>query len=172
MRPARLVLLVDLLDRLAPLGQLVRPDLLDLDFNKPNKPQNYMSNAQIDEQSKREHAVVDQKTAAARDSQVKLEGLQRTVTQCETALNEFESKRQFLSARRQQLLDQVTTLWPMLPGNLVLSPSIQPTSALIESHTTILAINATMADAPRAKVHLDAQLKAAQKALSDFERQN
>jgi len=116
------------------------------------------------------HAEVDRKAQLAREHQLKLGQLNKAVTTAEAALVEFESKKNFLQQRRSQLQDQLLQLWPKQASDLSLQPNTSPIQCLAESHGTILAIDAALADAPRAKKHLDQRLHVAKQKLADFSK--
>jgi septal ring factor EnvC (AmiA/AmiB activator) len=132
---------------------------------------NNTATATIDDNIRAEHAAIDARAAKAKESQAQLGKLQQVITRCETALVEFEAKKSFFEQRKQQLKSQVTTLWSQKRGDLSLQLNFDPLLGIVESHGTILAIDAALADAPRAKKYLDAELAAARQRLAQFERQ-
>jgi len=131
-----------------------------------------MSTATIlDEQAKNEIAAANARAAKRREHELKLGQLTKAVTTAEAALVELESKKSFLQQRKSQLQDQLLQLWSQQPSDICLQPNSSPIQLIAESHGTILAIDAALADVPRAKKHLDQRLHVAKQNLAEFTRQ-
>lgn len=128
-----------------------------------------LTTAELEEQAKNAKAEIDRRTAAAKQRNEQRESLQKQVAACETALVELESKKQFLKQRKSQIQSQLLDLWSRQPADL-LNPGVSPIQLVVELNGTSLAIDAALADAPRAKKHLDAQLQTAKQQLDAFSK--
>ena len=67
-------------------------------------------------------------------------------------LVEFEVKKSFFIERKKLLESQLTTLWGKQKGDLSTHLNFDPLLGIVESHGTILAIEAALADAIRRTV--------------------
>ena len=126
--------------------------------------------ATLDQEEQAQIDAIRARKAREREHQLKLGQLNKSVTAAETALVEFESKKQFLRQRKIDLQDQLTRLWPLQPSDLSLQVNTSPLQCIVESHGTMAAIDAALADAPRIKKHLDQQLHKAKQQLADFQQ--
>jgi len=124
--------------------------------------------ATLDQEEQAQIDAIRARKAKEREHQQKLDQLQRAVTTAEAALTELEGKKNFLQQRKLQLQDQLLVLWPRQPSDVSLQPGSSPIQLLVESHGTILAIEAALADAPRAKKQLDQQLHVAKQKQAEF----
>jgi hypothetical protein len=115
-------------------------------------------------------AKVNAHTERQRQHQVKLGQLTKAVTTAEAALVEFEAKKSFFTERKALLKSQLTELWQKQKGDLSTQLNFDPLLGVVESHGTILAIDAALADAPRVRKHLDHQLHVAKQTLADFSK--
>ena len=144
-----------------------RPKQPTSDNKNPN-PQ--LMNKTIDPEVAAQHAEIDRKAQVARENQLRLAQLTKAVTACEAELVEFESKKSFLQSRKQQLQDQLLSLWPKQASDLSLQVNTSPLQCIVESHGTIAAIDAAIAAAPRVKQYLDEQLRVAKQKLDEFSK--
>ena len=130
-----------------------------------------MTTAQIKEQIREAHAEIDRRAEADKQRRTRVDQLTRSVTATENALVEFESKKRFLIERRQLLQNQLPILWGKQKGDLSMRINYDPLLGIVESHGTILAIDAALADAPRAKKQLEENLRNAKQTLAQFQSQ-
>src|SRR5205823_7430268 len=105
----------------------------------------------LDREEQAQIDAIRARKAKEREHQLKLAQLMKAVTVAEAALVELESKKNFLQQRKSQLQEQLLQLWPQPPSDVSLQPNSSPIQLLAESHGTILAIEAALSDAPRAK---------------------
>jgi hypothetical protein len=112
---------------------------------------------------------INARTEKQKELQVKLGQLNKAVENSEQCLVEFEVKKSFFIERKKLLESQLTTLWGKQKGDLSTHLNFDPLLGIVESHGTILAIEAALADAPRVKRHLDEQLRAAKQKLTEFQ---
>jgi chromosome segregation ATPase len=130
-----------------------------------------MTTATLDQEEQAQIDAIRARKAKERERQQKLDQLQANVAAAEAALVELESKKTFLQQRKSQLENQLLTLWPRQPSDVSLQPSSSPIQLVVESHGTILGIDAALGDVPRAKKHLDQLLHVAKQKLAEFTRQ-
>src|SRR5438477_4421584 len=124
--------------------------------------------ATLDQEEQAQIDAIRARKAKEREHQLKLGNLTKAVSTAEAALVELESKKNFLQQRKSQLQDQLLQLWPQQPSDVSLQPNSSPIQLIAESHGTILAIEAALADAPRACKHLDQQVQVAKQKLAEF----
>ena len=123
----------------------------------------------MDPEVKRQHDAIDQAAAQQKATQARIKQLTKAVTDAEQCSVEFETKKSFFIERKRLLQSQLPTFWGKVRGDLSTQLNFDPLLGIVESHGTILAIDAALADAPRVKQHLDEQLRVAKKNLADHE---
>jgi hypothetical protein len=114
-------------------------------------------------------ANINARTEKQKQLQVRIGQLTKAVTDAEQCLVEFNVKQEFFVERKRLLESQLPTLWGKQKGDLSTQMNFDPLLGIVESHGTILAIEAALMDTPRVKKYLDEQLRAAKQKLTEFQ---
>ena len=123
--------------------------------------------ANIDEETKNQHAEIDRKARVAKDFQVQLGQLERQVEAATQRLVNVTAFKQHLSKRIVELRELRLTLW----GRSREVVNVDPHSQACDAYNTILISELAIKDWSRIETVLRANLDHAKQQLADFQRQ-
>ena len=122
---------------------------------------------QLDAESRAAHAKIDERAAKAKDFQVQLGQLNKAVTDATQRLATATAFKEHLSKRILEIRQLVLNLWGQTSGYT----NVDPAQQLVDFYQTTLTCEQAIKDFSRIEPVLRANLDAAQRKLTDFQRQ-
>lgn len=110
------------------------------------------------------HAEIDRKAAEAKQYQVQLGNLERTVAEADQRLKNATAFKAHLTKRVTELRGLLLTLW----GRAREVVNVDPATQALDCYQTILTAELAIKDWPRVEPVLRANLAEAQRTLAEF----